>query len=73
MLDLQQPLADERSRDYQRAALKSHQAQEMLGNRQPSNRFYASALDHLGHVLIEAGLNLRARYGRMDFGERLEA
>lgn len=73
MLDLQQQLVDERSRDYQRAALKRHQAREHLGQRQPVNRFYAPALDRLGHVLIEAGLNLRARYGCVDLGEGLEA
>lgn len=73
MLDLQQQLTDERSRDYQRAALKHHQAGEMLGQRQPVNRFYAPALDHLGHLLIATGLNLRTRYGCMDLGEGMEA
>ncbi len=73
MLDYQQQLSVERDRDYRRAAIKSHQRRELLGQRQTVTPFYAPALDRLGHALIETGLNLRVRYGRLDLGEGVEA
>ena len=73
MLDYQQQLSVERNRDYRRAAIKSHQRREALGERPSATPFYAPALDRLGRVLIETGLNLRVRYGRLDLGEGVEA
>lgn len=73
MLDYQQHLVAERRQDYQREALKHRQRREVLGPQPPAAAFYAPALDRLGHVLIETGLTLRVRYGRLDLGEGIEA
>jgi hypothetical protein len=56
------------AKDTLRAAEEAHRVRQLLGEprRRPT---YAPLLDRLGHHLIALGLDLRARYGQLEFGE----
>lgn len=60
-------LAHERTLELVKEASDEGRLRDLLGETDDRTPFYAPALDHLGHLLIEAGLNLRSRYGRLEW------
>ncbi len=61
--------AEERMKDLQRDAAEARRARQVVAADSLWFRLYAPALDWLGHMLIETGLNLRARYGCLELSE----
>ena len=60
-------LAHERTQDLVKEAAHEGRLRDLLRETDDRTPFYAPVLDHLGHLLIEAGLNLRSRYGRLEW------
>ena len=60
-------LAEEHRKDMLEECLREQGLRHLLGQA-PAAPVYGPLLDRLGSLLITAGLTLRSRYGRLEFG-----
>ena len=61
-------MAEEHRKDMLEQCLHDQHLRQLLGQ-QRSAPAYGPLLDRLGSLLITAGLTLRSRYGRLEFGK----